>query len=203
MRLEYENDASPDLLNSTPSTPDASQLCRLANADLVESPNRRPNPPTTLFKYPTPNIPPTSLTSYRGCVLEMEWKRGFTRVSTCTSSLLLSFSFCPLLLVHSFYSIFSSLSTLFISCEFYNSTTGGKVVMRDKADVQTIYLPPPTLRRTAFSSPPQDAVDYRAVCFCHGEVVDIGFVCSVCLSSKSSTFLPVYLVVRARESSAA
>ena len=52
-------------------------------------------------------------------------------------------------------------------------------------DKQTIYLPPPTLRRTAFSSPPQDAVDYRAVCFCHGEVVDIGFVCSVCLSSES------------------
>jgi hypothetical protein len=53
------------------------------------------------------------------------------------------------------------------------------------ADIQTIYLPPPILRRTAFSVPPQDAVDYRAVCFCHGEVVDIGFVCSVCLSSKS------------------
>ena len=108
VRLEYENHTSPDSLNSTPSNPDASQLRRLANANLVESPNRRPNPSTTLLKYPTPNIPPTSLTSHRGCVLEMEWKRGFTRVSTCTSSLLLSFSFCPLLLVHSFYSIFSS-----------------------------------------------------------------------------------------------
>jgi hypothetical protein len=49
---------------------------------------------------------------------------------------------------------------------------------------QTIYLPPPSLRRIAFSVPPQDAVDYRAVCFCHGDAVDIGFVCSVCLSSK-------------------
>lgn len=54
----------------------------------------------------------------------------------------------------------------------------------NRTDNQTIYLPPPSLRQTVFSSPPQDAVDYRAVCFCHGEVVDIGFVCSVCLSSE-------------------
>ena len=25
-------------------------------------------------------------------------------------------------------------------------------------------------------------VDYRAACFCHRELVDVGFVCSVCLS---------------------
>ena len=71
------------------SHPSARQLRRLANADLVESPNRRPYPPTTLFKYPTPNIPTTSLTPYRRGLLEMEWKRGFTRVFTCTSPLLL------------------------------------------------------------------------------------------------------------------
>ncbi|KAK3304391.1 transcription factor Tfb4-domain-containing protein [Chaetomium strumarium] len=31
-------------------------------------------------------------------------------------------------------------------------------------------------------TPSADAVDFRAACFCHRNVVDIGFVCSVCLS---------------------
>ncbi|KAI9637162.1 TFIIH subunit Tfb4/p34 [Dioszegia hungarica] len=48
--------------------------------------------------------------------------------------------------------------------------------------LHTIYLAPPALRQTPFSQPPQDAVDFRAVCFCHHDVVDVGFVCSVCLS---------------------
>ena len=74
------------------SHPSARQLRRLANADLVESPNRRPYPPTTLFKYPTPNIPTTSLTPYRRGLLEMEWKRGAAGVFTCTSILLILFS---------------------------------------------------------------------------------------------------------------
>lgn len=50
---------------------------------------------------------------------------------------------------------------------------------------QSMYLPPPSLRNKPFTVPPQDAVDFRAVCFCHHDVVDVGFVCSVCLSSKS------------------
>lgn len=70
-------------------------ICRLANANLVESSNRYLNSPTALFKYPTPNIPTTSFTSYRRGLLEMEWKRSATRVSTCTSLLLLSFSSFP------------------------------------------------------------------------------------------------------------
>ena len=32
-------------------------------------------------------------------------------------------------------------------------------------------------------------LDFRAACFCHRRVVDIGFVCSICLSSKCATFL--------------
>lgn len=28
-------------------------------------------------------------------------------------------------------------------------------------------------------------VDFRAACFCHRRVVDVGFVCSICLSSES------------------
>ena len=27
-------------------------------------------------------------------------------------------------------------------------------------------------------------VDFRAACFCHRRVVDVGFVCSICLSSE-------------------
>lgn len=30
--------------------------------------------------------------------------------------------------------------------------------------------------------PPASKVDYRAACFCHRELIDIGYVCSVCLS---------------------
>ncbi|RKF81105.1 General transcription and DNA repair factor IIH subunit tfb4 [Golovinomyces cichoracearum] len=30
--------------------------------------------------------------------------------------------------------------------------------------------------------PTQETIDFRAACFCHRKVVDIGFVCSVCLS---------------------
>lgn len=37
------------------------------------------------------------------------------------------------------------------------------------------YLVPPTAV----------GVDFRAACFCHRKVVDVGFVCSICLSSKS------------------
>jgi transcription initiation factor TFIIH subunit 3 len=32
--------------------------------------------------------------------------------------------------------------------------------------------------------PTQDVVDFRAACFCHRNVVDVGYVCSICLSSK-------------------
>jgi hypothetical protein len=52
------------------------------------------------------------------------------------------------------------------------------------ASSQLIFLPPPHLR-DQLGLPPQDKVDFRAVCFCHQRVVDIGFVCSVCLSSTS------------------
>ena len=32
--------------------------------------------------------------------------------------------------------------------------------------------------------PGQVGVDFRAACFCHRRVVDVGFVCSICLSSE-------------------
>lgn len=54
--------------------------------------------------------------------------------------------------------------------------------------LQMSFLPPPSLRHI-MAVPRQDKVDFRAACFCHKNIVDIGFVCSVCLSSEfSSTF---------------
>lgn len=44
------------------------------------------------------------------------------------------------------------------------------------------FLPDQTSRRNLIS-PTQVGVDFRAACFCHRDVVDIGYVCSICLSS--------------------
>ncbi|KAJ3314904.1 RNA polymerase II transcription factor B subunit 4 [Boothiomyces sp. JEL0838] len=39
--------------------------------------------------------------------------------------------------------------------------------------------------RSMLSLPKNDKIDFRATCFCHKRNIDMGFVCSVCLSSKS------------------
>ena len=39
-----------------------------------------------------------------------------------------------------------------------------------------------TEAREVLITPTHDKVDFRAACFCHGNVVDTGFVCSICLS---------------------
>ncbi|KAL2746520.1 general transcription factor IIH subunit 3 [Vespula maculifrons] len=46
-----------------------------------------------------------------------------------------------------------------------------------------VFLPDSSVRSKLVLPPPVE-VDYRAACFCHQELVDIGYVCSVCLSSK-------------------
>ncbi|KAF8608776.1 transcription factor Tfb4 [Ceratobasidium sp. AG-I] len=43
------------------------------------------------------------------------------------------------------------------------------------------FLPSASLRKVV-ELPSQGKVDFRASCFCHKEVVDMGYVCSVCLS---------------------
>lgn len=48
---------------------------------------------------------------------------------------------------------------------------------------QWVFLPEPPVRQKLVLPPPVK-VDYRAACFCHRELIDIGYVCSVCLSSK-------------------
>uniref|UniRef100_T2MD04 General transcription factor IIH subunit 3 n=1 Tax=Hydra vulgaris TaxID=6087 RepID=T2MD04_HYDVU len=44
-----------------------------------------------------------------------------------------------------------------------------------------IFLPDPGLREK-LNLPTSSQIDYRAACFCHKQLVDVGFVCSVCLS---------------------
>ncbi|KAG6017636.1 hypothetical protein E4U54_005579 [Claviceps lovelessii] len=39
-----------------------------------------------------------------------------------------------------------------------------------------------TEARQFLIAPTHDTIDFRAACFCHGKVVDTGFVCSICLS---------------------
>ncbi|KAF9482150.1 Tfb4-domain-containing protein [Pholiota conissans] len=64
--------------------------------------------------------------------------------------------------------------------------TGGSYLFLERHDALLQYLimaflPPPAIRKV-LAVPTQDKVDFRAACFCHKNIVDIGFVCSVCLS---------------------
>jgi len=51
-----------------------------------------------------------------------------------------------------------------------------------------VFLPSPFCR-TKLVLPTPTKVDYRAACFCHRQLVDIGYVCSVCLSSNTFDIL--------------
>ncbi|RDD38097.1 General transcription factor IIH subunit 3 [Trichoplax sp. H2] len=53
----------------------------------------------------------------------------------------------------------------------------------------TAFLPNQSMRETLIL-PPKAKVDYRAACFCHRELIEIGYICSVCLSI-SCKFVPV------------
>lgn len=44
-----------------------------------------------------------------------------------------------------------------------------------------VFLPSKTLR-SRLVLPKPDVVDYRTACFCHRNLVEVGYVCSVCLS---------------------
>lgn len=60
--------------------------------------------------------------------------------------------------------------------------------------LQWVFLPDPATRLKLVLPPPVK-VDYRAACFCHRELIDIGYVCSVCLSSKAKQFLPFHILI--------
>lgn len=52
-----------------------------------------------------------------------------------------------------------------------------------------LFLPDTTTRKMLVY-PPKTDVDYRAACFCHHKLIDVGYVCSVCLSVFCS-FTPI------------
>ena len=47
---------------------------------------------------------------------------------------------------------------------------------------------PGVQQRSSITQPKQERVDLRAACFCHRKIVEIGYVCSVCLSSASGAY---------------
>lgn len=51
------------------------------------------------------------------------------------------------------------------------------------------FISDPSTRRHLIP-PSQINVDFRAACFCHKKVVDVGFVCSICLSSEYPNYPP-------------
>lgn len=58
-----------------------------------------------------------------------------------------------------------------------------RIELHEIFSLQWIFLPDPATRNKLVF-PPANKVDYRAACFCHRELIDIGYVCSVCLSSE-------------------
>jgi transcription initiation factor TFIIH subunit 3 len=74
-----------------------------------------------------------------------------------------------------------------------SDATGGIYMKPERPEGLLQYLMmaflPDTTARTSLVVPSAGGVDFRAACFCHRKVVDIGFVCSVCLSSKFSGLL--------------
>jgi len=52
-----------------------------------------------------------------------------------------------------------------------------------------IFLPDASIRKK-LQLPGKVKVDYRAACFCHRTLIDIGYVCSICLSIFC-TFSPI------------
>lgn len=58
--------------------------------------------------------------------------------------------------------------------------------------LMTTFLPSRSIQ-DALMFPALDDVDFRAACFCHRRNVDIGYVCSVCLSSTLTLLTPSFL----------
>jgi transcription initiation factor TFIIH subunit 3 len=70
-----------------------------------------------------------------------------------------------------------------------SDATGGVYMKPERPEgllqyLMMAYLPDATARKSLII-PSAGGVDFRAACFCHRKVVDIGYVCSVCLSSMS------------------
>ncbi|CBX92465.1 hypothetical protein IAQ61_006141 [Plenodomus lingam] len=75
-----------------------------------------------------------------------------------------------------------------------SDATGGVYMKPERPEGLLQYLMmaflPDVTARASLVVPNAGGVDFRAACFCHRRVVDIGFVCSVCLSIFCSPDLP-------------
>ncbi|KAF2869688.1 TFIIH subunit Tfb4/p34 [Massariosphaeria phaeospora] len=75
-----------------------------------------------------------------------------------------------------------------------SDATGGVYMKPDRPEGLLQYLMmaflPDTTARRSLVMPSAGGVDFRAACFCHRNVVDIGYVCSVCLSIFCTSDLP-------------
>lgn len=69
-----------------------------------------------------------------------------------------------------------------------SDATGGVYMKPERPEGLLQYLMmaflPDTTARASLVIPSAGGVDFRAACFCHRKVVDVGYVCSVCLSSE-------------------
>lgn len=66
-----------------------------------------------------------------------------------------------------------------------NTTTNPSPTTKIPGLLQTLmmaYLPDQSARHFLTPAGESEGVDFRAACFCHGRVVDLGWVCSICLS---------------------
>lgn len=80
-----------------------------------------------------------------------------------------------------------------------SDATGGVYIKPERPEGLLQYLMmaflPDATARTSLTMPSAGGVDFRAACFCHSKVVDIGYVCSICLSSEFG--MPSFLLVLA------
>ena len=67
-------------------------------------------------------------------------------------------------------------------------TSGYYMIIKSISEVIPVLLNFPSEITSSYQSilniPKQEIIDFRGSCFCHGKVVDLGFVCSVCLSGN-------------------
>ncbi|KIW60193.1 hypothetical protein PV05_00429 [Exophiala xenobiotica] len=71
---------------------------------------------------------------------------------------------------------------IFIPAELPTSSSGASASQAFLTYLLLSFLPSPMTRSRHLILPTRIDVDFRAACFCHRNVVSIGFVCSICLS---------------------
>lgn len=87
-----------------------------------------------------------------------------------------------------------------------SDATGGVYMKPERPEgllqyMMMAFLPDATAR-ASLVVPSAGGVDFRAACFCHRNVVDIGYVCSVCLSSKPQKLPLQSAIANTQQSSA-